>query len=141
MNPLFLLKSACVAMIGLGLVSLAASHPAGAAPWALLFDLAAWPIDFRQGDFSSEARLLNAICGGMLVGWGVTLFGLAAGPIAQGDEAMRRLFLSAVLIWFGLDSLGSVLSGWPGNVLLNAVFLGALAGPLLALKPRTLAAL
>lgn len=133
--PIVLLKTACVGTIATGLVSAAASHPAGEGLWSLLFDALRWPIDGGQGVFSSEARVLNAVCGGMLAGWGTLMYWLAGGPIARGDQGARRAFATSVLIWFTLDSAGSLAAGWPGNVALNCVFLLALLGPLAAL-PR-----
>ncbi len=134
MSAIAFLKAACLVAIATGLLSLAAAHPAASAPWALIFDAVAWPIDGAQGAFSPEARLLNAISGAMLVGWGVTLYGLAAGPIARGDAEARRLFVTAVLVWFVLDCAASLAAGWPGNLVLNAAFLALLLSPLLALK-------
>jgi len=132
--PLLLLKSACLATIATGVVAVAASHPAGAALWSLLFDILRWPMDGQQGEFSSEARVLNAVCGGMLVGWGSLMYSLASGPIARGDRDTRRAFATSVLIWFATDSAGSLAAGWPGNVVLNIIFLIALLGPLAALR-------
>ena len=134
--PLTLLKAACLGTIATGFVSVSASHPAGAALWSMLFDVLQWPLDGQQGAFSSEARVLNAVCGGMLVGWGSLMYWLASGPIARGDHEARRAFAASVTIWFVIDSAGSFAAGWPGNVALNVVFLIALLGPLVALRDR-----
>lgn len=91
-----------------------------------------------EGRFSSEARVLNAVCGGMLAGWGSLMYWLADGPISRGDQTARRAFATSVLIWFTKDSAGSFAAGWPGNVELNIVFLVALLAPLAAL-PRSAA--
>lgn len=131
---LTLLKAACLGTIATGFVSVAASHPAGAALWSLLFDLLQWPLDGQQGSFSSEARVLNAVCGGMLAGWGSLMYWLASGPIARGDQEARRAFAASVLVWFVIDSAGSLAAGWPGNVVLNVVFLVALLVPLTTLR-------
>lgn len=133
-TPVALLKIACVATIATGLVSVAASHPAGDALWALVFDVLQWPVDGQQGAFSAEARVLNAVCGGVLAGWGSLMYWLAAGPVAAGDQSARKAFLASVLIWFVTDSAGSFAAGWPGNVALNVVFLIAFVGPLAALS-------
>lgn len=140
MSPILVLKFAAIVLIVTGLVSGLAAFPATAAPWALLFDLVRWPLDGAEGAFSDEARLLNGIHAGVLAGWGVMMYGLIAGPVARGDEAMRRLCLTSVVVWFVLDSLGSIAAGWPGNVALNVVFLVLFAAPLMALKPGGLAA-
>lgn len=135
--PITLLKIACLATISTGLVSAAASHPAADAPWALLFDLLQWPIDGAQGTFSSEARVLSAVCGGVLAGWGAMMYWLAAGPMATDYPGARRAFGASILVWFVIDSTASLLAGWSGNVVLNVTFLVALLGPLAALSRGT----
>lgn len=127
--PLALLKTACIGTFLVGLVAAAASHPALAAPWALLMDLMQWPVDGAQSVASSEARILSAIGGGLTCGWSVILYGLAAGPIARGDRDARGLFVASVLTWFAVDSTASLAAGWPGNVLLNLLFTVLLLAP------------
>jgi hypothetical protein len=124
-----LAKAAIVSAAVIGLVALAAAHPALDAPWALLFDAVKWPIDGAQGAFSSEARLLNAIGGGMLAGWCVVLYWLVSGPIARGERGARSAYAASVGAWFCLDSLGSILAGWPENIVLNLAFLALFAAP------------
>lgn len=138
-GPIRMLKAACIMTICTGLVSAAASHPSCEALWALLFDILKWPVDGMEGKFSSEARVLNAVCGGMLAGWGAMMYWLANGPISRGDQSAKRAFTISVLIWFTIDSAGSLAAGWPGNVALNCVFLIALLGPLAALHRSTAA--
>jgi hypothetical protein len=132
--PITLLKIACLATIATGLVSAAASHPAADAPWALLFDLLQWPLDGAQGAFSNEARVLSAVCGGVLAGWGAIMYWLAAGPVATDYPGARRAFGASLLLWFAIDSTASLLAGWPGNVVLNVTFLVAFLAPLAALS-------
>ena len=133
--PILLLKLACLSTIVTGLVSAAASHPAGDGLWALLFDILQWPVDGGQGAFSSEARVLNAVCGGILAGWGALMYWLVSGPIPEGVQGARGAMVASVMIWFVTDSAGSLAAGWPGNVVLNVLFLIAFIGPLAAL-PR-----
>lgn len=136
--PLALLKAACVLVFLAGVMGAAAAVPALAAPWELLIDLVRWPIDGAQSVAASEARLLSAITGGLTCGWGVMLYGLAAGPIARGDGDMRRLFITGVLTWFAIDSLASFAAGWPGNVVLNLLFAVLLLVPfLMDRSPKT----
>jgi hypothetical protein len=81
---LLVIKATCVIAGVFGLLSVAASHPSLDAPWALLFDVLRWPIDGQQGQFSTEARILNAVLGGILVAWSILLYWLVYGPIPSG---------------------------------------------------------
>ena len=54
------------ALVLLGLVAAAASHPAGQGPWLLLFDLLAWPLDGRPASFTAETFAVNAVLGPQL---------------------------------------------------------------------------
>lgn len=134
-----LLKASCLATIGIGVIAVAATVPALDAPWRFIFDLTRF--EFGATALSSEARILSAISGGMLIGWGAMLYALASGPIAGGDAVARRVFTLSVLAWFTFDSLGSLLAGWPGNVVLNLVFLELLLGPIWLLSRQAKRAL
>lgn len=125
-----LLGVASIGLILFGLIALAASHPSGAAPWGFLFDLVRWSFEPGPYQFDKDAQLLNGISGGVLFGWGVVLTWLSFGPIAKGDESARRVAMIGAGSWFVADSLGSLLSGTPGNIILNLGFLLAFMGPL-----------
>jgi hypothetical protein len=86
--------------------------------------------------FSREARLLNAVLGGVLAGWSVMMFWMAAGPVARGDQGARAAFLASVTLWFLLDSFGSIVAGWPGNAVSNFLFFLLFAVPLHALRNK-----
>lgn len=133
MSPITILKAASILTIATGLASLAGAHPATSGAWALLFDIERWPIDGAQGAFSDEARLLNAVLGGVMAGWGVMMWRLVSGPITRGDSEARQTVLIGTSVWFVLDSAGSIISGWPANVALNIGFYALFLFPLLAL--------
>ncbi len=130
------LRIAAIGTIGLGLISLAATHPAGATVWHFLFDLVLWSFDEAPVEFNRDARLLNGITGGVLIGWGVLLTWLAGGPIARGEQGARRAAMICVTAWFVGDSLGSLLAGVPGNVVLNLGFFFLFMIPLIALGTK-----
>jgi hypothetical protein len=135
-TALTILKAACLVSFGLGLVSVAAAHPATDGPWLLFFSLLDWPPLAQSHDFSREARVLNAVLGGVLAGWSVMMFWLAAGPVARGDQGARAAFLASVTLWFVLDSFGSLVAGWPGNVVSNFLLFLLFAAPLHALRNK-----
>jgi hypothetical protein len=121
-----------VLLIAFGLGTALASFPAFAEPTRLFIDLMIWPLDGKQSLASPETRLLCAILGGILVGWGVTMWRLASltslSEISSSDlvGAMR----SGLLAWFVVDSTASVLAGAPVNAAVNAAILAGLLVPL-----------
>lgn len=131
MHPLTFAKINALGLVAFGLVAAAGSHPATAGPWSAMLDFARWPIDGLESAASPEARILSAVGGGIVAGWGLTLWWLLAGPIARGDAGARTIYLASLGLWFVIDSTGSIAAGWPLNAVLNVAFLLALAVPVL----------
>ncbi len=111
-----------------GSVIALASLPATAAPTVFLADLVLWPIDGGQS-FTPESRLLSAILGGVMLGFGTTLVVLVARFYPRDPELVRTVILAGVWVWFVADSLGSLAAGAPLNALLNVGFLLAFLIP------------
>ncbi len=108
-----------------GVLTASAAVPAFSAPTALLIDLFFFPIDGAPG-FAGDhgGRLLAAVGGGMMVGWGVTLWRLA------GDADIARAIWTGALAWFFVDTAASLLAeAWmraPSNLSLLLAFYLAL---------------
>jgi hypothetical protein len=105
-----------------------ASEFDGPARWTL--DLLAWPIDGTQVYSDGAMRLLSALTGGFLFGWGVMILALRKYVYDVAPEPTRRVVLASLVSWFVLDSIGSVLAGAQSNVIFNIVVLLAAVGPL-----------
>ncbi len=133
------LKGASIAVIGFGLLILGAAHPATGGLTVFFTDLIIWPLDGGQSLALTEQRLLAAILGGVMAGWGVILYGLAT-ALTEAPDAIRKLILMSIGTWFVLDSLGSVISGAPLNVLGNLGFLALFAVPLMRMQASSPAA-
>ena len=132
------LKVASILAIGFGLASSLASFEGGSGIWLFLFDILRWPVDGLPESFDANSYALNAVLGGVMAGWGILLYLLANGPIAEGDHRMANYMLISLDVWFVVDSIGSVVAGIPGNVILNLSFLVIFGIPLLVLrKPET----
>lgn len=107
-----------------------ATMPGTAWPATLMIDLMGWPVDGGASLAAAEARLLSALTAGFLLGWAVTVW-LLSGPVFDAaPEGVRQAVLVGTVAWFTLDSLGSVLSGHPVNVVFNIVILALAVGPL-----------
>lgn len=117
------LKAASAIVIAFGLVMTLGAMPATSAPVALLVDLVFWPLDGQQRVSAPETRLLWAISGGILTGWGLLLWQLSTRLYPRDPRLARSLILTSISVWFVVDSLGSVLAGAPLNAAFNVGFL------------------
>lgn len=123
------LKLTSLLVVLLGLLVALGAHPATALPATWLADLVFWPFDGRQGLDADAARVLAAIGGGVMVGWGVMMW-LVIDRLHAVDPGLTRLLLiESTLAWFLVDSTGSFVSGAGVNVLLNTVLMLAIVLP------------
>jgi hypothetical protein len=132
----FWLRSASAIVIGFGVLVALAAFPATAGPTLLLTDLIFWPFDGAQSLGAPETRLLCAIGGGLMAGWGVLLWLVATQLYPREPELARTMILYSTGTWFVIDSLGSIAAGAPLNALLNVGFLLAFVLPLRRLTVR-----
>jgi len=132
-------KIASALVIGVGIVLALAALPATAGVTALLADLIFWPYDGYPALDSSATRLLAAISGGVMVGWGVLLWQVATRILPVDAALGASLIRTSAIAWFAVDSIASVLAGAPLNVVLNVVFLAAFLVPLASATPRAAA--
>lgn len=117
-----IVKAGATLVIGSGLLIALAAWPPMAGLLTILADLIFLPVDGAQDLSAPETRLMMAISGGVLVGWGVMVW-LVATRLADRDPALARtLVLVPLAAWFVVDSAGSVASGAPLNVLFNCGF-------------------
>lgn len=124
------LKLASCIVIGFGLLIALGAHSALGAPVIFLADLLLWPLDGAETGTARETRLIAGIAGGVMVGWGFMLWGLAGEGMARAPDLSRRLILGSVGIWFVIDGMGSIAAGSPLNVLGNISFLALFLWPL-----------
>ena len=117
-------------MIFFGLLIAIATIPATAAPVEFLADLIFFPLDGAQDIGAPETRLMSAISGGLLIGWGLMLWMLATRLYPAEPALAKQLILPSIIAWFIVDSTGSILSGALLNALLNVSFLLIFCVPL-----------
>ena len=122
--------------IAIGLVAALASADATDGLWLWLFDLLEWPVDDNPAGFSDEAFALNAVAGGVMVGWATLMYLIVTRRFARGDYELVQPMIISVLAWFVVDSIGSVAADLVGNVVLNAGFLLIFLPPLVTLGRR-----
>lgn len=128
------LKAASAAVMGVGIVVALAAFPPTALVTNILSDLVFWPFDGRQAVDTPTARLLAAIGGGVMFGWGLLLWQIATQLMPKDPALGASLIRTSVLAWFVLDCTCSVLAGAYLNVLLNVGFLALFLLPLAQMK-------
>lgn len=116
------LKAASAVVIGFGLLLAAGAWPPLAGPAMILADLLIWPMDGLQTLALPETRVFMAISGGVMVGWGVTLWKLADYLMPEHLAAVRSITMTGLYSWFVVDSIGSIAAGVPLNALANLTF-------------------
>ena len=123
------LKTGSAVTIGFGILIAAAAVPALQAPTALLLDLVFLPLDGAPSNGAAAARLLSAISGGVLVGWGLMIWLLATRLYAREPDICREIILTSIVSWFVIDSAMSVAAGAALNAIFNVGFLLVFAVP------------
>lgn len=124
------LKIAAVIVGSFGPVFFLGTMAATAEPARFTLDVLTWPIDGSVTYAAPDTRFLSALTGGFLLGWGVTIWCLAAWVHDAAPEGVRRTVVTGLLAWFCLDSAGSIASGHAANALINAIVLFTAVGPL-----------
>ncbi|GJL94516.1 MAG: hypothetical protein DHS20C05_09210 [Hyphococcus sp.] len=99
-----------------------------------LHDMLDWPLDGSINEYTREARWFSAIGGGVFASLCVLLFLVVAPLIERGDEEVRRGVIISMLVWFVVDSAGSIAAGVPANAVFNISFLAILLGPILMIR-------
>lgn len=125
------LKIGSALVVGFGVVIAIAAYPPMAGIAQFLLDLIKWPVDAAQAVSSPEMRLLSAVSGGVMVGWGLLLW-LVAARLYRRDPALAgSMILTSIGAWFVIDSTASVVAGAPLNAVLNVSFLVLFALPVM----------
>lgn len=104
--------------------------PELAEPARLTLDLLSWPIDGRESLDDSTVKLVSALLGGFLLGYGVTIWSLSSLVYDKAPEMVRRAVLIGLCSWFVLDSSGSIAGGHSSNAVWNILVLISFVGPL-----------
>lgn len=129
-----ILKIVGYVSIGFALAIAGATWPPTSGIFDFLFDMVDWPLDGAVTVVTAQTRLLAAISGGVFASWSVLLILIVAPAVGRGDEDIRRGALIAIIVWFVIDSAGSLAAGFPANALFNTVYLVTLLAPLMMVK-------
>ena len=114
-------------LIGPGLLMVSAPVTRLGGLTEMFLDLAHQPYEGAQPITGKSAHLLNAILGGILVGFGTMIWVVAEHVLREDFALGRRLIFIPLICWFITDSLGSVWGGAWFNAVLNAGIFGLFA--------------
>lgn len=117
------LKTGSAVTIFFGALIAAAAIPALQAPAGILLDTVFLPLDGAPSAGGEAARLLSAISGGVLVGWGLMMWLLATSLYPKEPTICRKIILTSIISWFIVDSSMSVAAGAILNAFFNVGFL------------------
>lgn len=135
----------CWLNIAVGAVLAAASLPPLSAPARMFLDLVFWPLDGQPATLAPEAAFGLAICGAVMIGWGVLMLGLVQDRQLSREPRVWQAMTYGMVAWFVIDCMASLLTGAgmnvPGNIVFLATYLlpvlksGVLSGQGLAIRP------
>ena len=124
------LKISGVLVMLFGPIFVLGAHEPFSEPSRWSLDVLAWPLDGVETYADRSTRLLSALAGGFLMGWGALIW-ILSGPIYDAaPDPVRKAVLTGYLFWFVFDSTGSILSGAASNAGFNILVLLVLVGPL-----------
>lgn len=130
------MKFAAIIFVGFGLLSALAAWPPLSAPQRLLAEIIFMDFDGSVTIASQSERLLSAILGGLIAGWGVILWQLVDKLYQDNPALIGKMIMSSILTWYIVDSTASVVAGAPLNFIGNLSFLALFAIPLWLSKPN-----
>ncbi|WP_419909068.1 hypothetical protein [Hoeflea sp.] len=124
------LKAGAAVLVGFGLLGPIGALPATSEITRFFADLAFFPLDGTPAQLDPAARLFWAITGGVIAGWGMMIWIVATRLLPREPALARSMVLTAAVVWFVIDSLGSVFAGAPVNAIYNIGFLALFVVPL-----------
>ena len=128
------LKFASTFCIAIGLVMVAAVLPPFSSVLGFFADLAFLPLDQAQSVTTDTEKLLLAISGGLLVGFGAFTWQISTHIYPSNPALGSRILMIGIFAWFIPDSLGSIAAGAWFNVVMNTGFVVLFGLPLLQAK-------
>ncbi len=113
-----------------------APYPSINLPARLILDLADWPLDNLATPLDRNTQWLSAIGAGVLAAISVFLGGIVVPAIKKADTSVTRTTILAMVVWYVIDSTGSVASGVSSNVFFNTIYLVLVLIPLIRINPN-----
>lgn len=83
-------------------------------------------------EFTPNLRFAYAVMGAVTIGWSITLYAAFSAAHRLGPEGrpVWKLILIAMAVWYVIDGILSVATGFPLNVLSNTILTAAFLIPI-----------
>jgi len=127
-----------ILMIGIAVVFAVYSILWGLAPFEsinlparFILDVSDWPFDKTKIALDKNTKWLSAISAGLLLAVSIFLGGIVAPAIKDKNKSIIRITIVAMVAWYLLDSIGSIVAGVPSNAFFNTIYLALVLIPLL----------
>ena len=95
-----------------------------------ILDLADWPINNLDSPLDKNTMWLSAIGAGLLAAVSIFLGGIVVPAIRERNTRIINTTILAMLAWYIIDSVGSIVAGVSSNVLFNSIYLVLVLTPL-----------
>jgi len=99
-------------------------------PARFILDVSDWPVDNLSAPLDRNTQWLVSISSGLLAALAVLLAFVVAPAIKQGNRRVIRATISALVVWYVVDGVGSIAAGVFSNVIFNTIYLGLALAPL-----------
>jgi len=111
-----------------------APYSAISEPSRLLLDLLNLPFGDAPATLTQSEMWLSSIGAGLTAAICIMLLGIVVPAVQNGDKPIIKTTIWAFIVWYIVDSVGSVAAGVPSNAFFNAILLIAILIPLCSVK-------
>ncbi len=103
-------------------------------PSRLLLDLLSLPFGDAPANLTQSEMWLSSIGAGLTAAICIMLLGIVAPAVQNSDRRITKVTVWAFIVWYIVDSTGSIAAGVPSNAFFNAILLVAILIPLCSVK-------
>jgi hypothetical protein len=99
-------------------------------PSRFILDISDWPLDNLSKPLDHNTKWLTSIAAGLLAAISIFLGGIVVPAIKDNNRRIMHTTIFAMVVWYIIDSVGSIASGVTSNAILNTVYLVLVLVPL-----------
>ncbi len=108
-------------------------------PARFILDFSDWPIDNLSAPLDRNTMWLSAIAAGLLGAVSIFLGRIVVPALKEGNRPVIHATILAMMVWYILDSAGSMAAGVSSNVVFNSIYLALVLIPLVCINKNAVA--